>query len=103
MHHRLREMLTPAPIPRCGACHRPVGPSNEVRERVGLVITACATCAVPPPLRGEDCRCWVRDRPAEEGAGMRAGAHDVRCPVWVPSLESFEAAEDAAVRLRLDR
>lgn len=90
-------------MPRCGACHRAVGPANEVREKVGGVVIACATCYVPTPLQGEGCNCWVRDRPAEERADMRAGAHDVRCPMWAPSLESFEAAEDAELRLRLDR
>jgi hypothetical protein len=93
---------TLAPIPRC-QCLRPVGPANPIRERVGPVITACATCAVPTPLQGEGCNCWVRDRPAEERFSIRYGAHDVRCPMWAPSQDPVDAANDAELRLRLDR
>jgi hypothetical protein len=99
----VQRLMTPAPIPRCGACHRPVGEGNEIRDRVGSVITACGTCAGPTPLQGEGCNCWVRDRPAEERFSIRYGAHDVRCPVWAPSLDPVDAANDAELRLRLDR
>ncbi len=89
--------------PRCGACHRALGPANEPVEKVGGVVIACATCAAPPPLRGESCNCWVRDRPAAEITMIRRGAHDVQCPAWAPSLDPVDAANDAELRLRLDR
>ncbi len=93
-----------APIPRCGACHRALGPANEPVEKVGSVVIACDTCCDPSPLRGEEtCNCWVRDRPAEERMSIRYGAHDVRCPAWAPSYDPVDAANDAELRLRLDR
>lgn len=97
-------LFRPADIPRCGACHRPVGPENEPCEMVGSVVIACDTCYGPSPLRGEvGCNCWVRDRPVEERIEIRYGAHDVRCPAWAPSLDPVDAANDAELRLRLDR
>ncbi len=126
-------------IPRCGACHKALGPANEPVEKVGSVVIACDTCAVRSPRRGEGCKsvrepagkcrrcrewdasrecgrcgfccdcaetgcnCWVRDRPPEERFSIRYGAHDVRCPMWAPSLDPVDAANDAELRLRLDR
>jgi hypothetical protein len=103
MRRRLKDAFSPAPIPRCDHCHRPVGEGNEIRERLGRLVIACATCEAPAPLQGEGCNCWVRDRPAEEQAELRPGAHDVRCPGWRPSLDPVDAAADAELRLRLDR
>ncbi len=89
-------------IPRCGACHRALGPANEAVEKVGSVVIACDTCEDPHPTVYV-CNCWVRDRPAEERFSIRYGAHDVRCPAWAPSLDPVDAANDAELRLRLDR
>ncbi len=103
MAEKMARALETTRVPRCGACHRALGPANESRSWVGGVVTACETCYVPTPRRGEGCNCWVRDRPAEERFSIRYGAHDVRCPAWAPSLDPVDAANDAELRLRLDR
>lgn len=53
---RLIAIFEQAPIPRCQACGRCVGASNEIRDKVGgwngnrELITGCATCT--PDKRG---------------------------------------------------
>lgn len=104
MAERIDEAWASTRVPRCGACHRALGPANEAVEKVGSVVIACDTCCDPSPRRGEaTCNCWVRDRPAEERFSIRYGAHDVRCPAWAPSGDPVDAERDAALRLRLDR
>ncbi len=101
MAQRMAEAVA-SRVPTCGACHRALGPANEAVEKVGSIVIACDTCCDPGPTMYV-CNCCVRDRPAEERFSIRYGAHDVRCPAWAPSYDPVDAANDAELRLRMDR
>ena len=49
------------------------------------------------PTATSDCTCWVRTLPPEEAFAVRYGAHSVACPVYRPSADPVDRANDDAL------
>jgi len=43
------------------------------------------------------CTCWVRTLPPEEAFAIRYSAHSVTCPVYRPSADPVDRAQDDAL------
>lgn len=49
------------------------------------------------------CRCWVLGLTLREALAVRWGAHGPACPVFAPSADPVDRANDYDLRARLDR